>query len=380
MNLTNRRVFLGSAVATLTAMRYAVATGEVQGPAANESDPTNARHPLVVPGYFGTRPGIQLGTQMGHTPSEDEMRFARQLGVEWVMTSLPPEQHSLQDYQALIDRFAAHGLKIYRLANNSCHNMEEVTLNLPGRDAKIDEYLAYIRLLGKAGIHYSTYAHMGNGIWSSEREETRGGASARALRLNTAVGHWAGKRWHQPLSHDRRYTEKELWDNYIYFIRKVVPVAEKAGVYIGIHPDDPPVHDLGGIPRCIFGNFAGYKRALEIADSPNIGVCLCVGSWIEGGVGTGKNVLDAIRFFAAQKKLFKIHFRNVSAPLPEGFVETFPDDGYVDMSQVMRTLHESGYTGAVISDHLPNMVGGRRSAEAFALGYMRGLIQAVSGS
>jgi hypothetical protein len=84
MNLTNRRVFLGSAVATLTAMRYAVATGEVQGPAANESDPTNARHPLVVPGYFGTRPGIQLGTQMGHTASEDEMRFARQLGVEWV--------------------------------------------------------------------------------------------------------------------------------------------------------------------------------------------------------------------------------------------------------------------------------------------------------
>ena len=79
-----------------------------------------------------------------------------------------------------------------------------------------------------------------------------------------------------------------------------------------------------------------------------------------------------------QKKLFKVHFRNVSAPLPEGFVETFPDDGYVDLSSVMRALHESSYTGAVISDHLPNMVGGRRSAEAFALGYMRGLIQAVS--
>ena len=91
-------------------------------------------------------------------------------------------------------------------------------------------------------------------------------------------------------------------------------------------------------------------------------------------------MLDAIRHFAAQKKLFKIHFRNVSAPLPQGFVETFPDDGYVDMSRVMRTLHESGYTGAVISDHLPRMVGGRRSSEAFALGYMRGLIQAVSGS
>jgi len=160
----------------------------------------------------------------------------------------------------------------------------------------------------------------------------------------------------------------------------VVPVAEAAGVFIGIHPDDPPVYDLGGVPRCIFGNFAGYTRALEIANSPNVGVCLCVGSWIEGGEATGKHVVDAIRHFASQKKLFKIHFRNVSAPLPQGFVETFPDDGYVDMSRVMRALHDSGYTGAVISDHLPNMVGGRRSAEAFALGYMRGLIQSAASA
>jgi mannonate dehydratase len=332
-----------------------------------------------VPGYFGSRPGIQLGTQLPASASDDDMQYSRQLGVEWVMTGLPP-QSTLEDYQALIDRFAKQGLKIYRLANDGCHNMEQVTLNLPGRDDKINEYLDYIRLLGKVGIHYATYAHMGNGIWSSERETTRGGATARALRLSTGKGHWAGKTWQQPLSHGRRYTEEELWDNYTYFIRKVVPVAEEAGVYIGIHPDDPPVYDLGGVPRCMFGNFAGYVRALEIANSPNIGVCFCVGSWIEGGERTGKHVVDAIRHFAADKKLFKVHFRNVSAPLPEGFVETFPDDGYVDMSRVMRALHESGYTGAVISDHLPNMVGGRRSAEAFALGYMRGLIQMAAGA
>ena len=94
----------------------------------------------------------------------------------------------------------------------------------------------------------------------------------------------------------------------------------------------------------------------------------------------GKNAVDAIRHFATQKKLFKVHFRNVSAPLPEGFVETFLDDGYVDMSQVMRALHESGFNGAVISDHVPHMVGGHRSSEAFALGYIRGLIQTVSST
>jgi mannonate dehydratase len=349
--------------------------------AAQEEVPAGKGHALVIPGYFGSKPGVQIGTQMSANSTPEDMQWVRQLGVEWVMTSLPARESNLESYQALIKRFADGGLKIYRLANDSCHNMEEVTLNLPGRDKKIEEYLAYIRLMGKVGIHYSTYAHMGNGIWSSpQREQTRGGADARALRMNTAVGRWAGKTWQNPLSHGRRYTEDELWDNYTYFIKKVVPVAEEAGVYIGIHPDDPTGFEMGGVPRCIFGNFAGYVRALEIANSPNIGICLCVGSWIEGGERTGKHVTEAIKHFAGQKKLFKIHFRNVTAPLPEGFVETFPDDGYVDMSKVMRALVESNYTGAVISDHLPNMIGGRRSSEAFAVGYMRGLIQAAEGT
>jgi mannonate dehydratase len=372
LTFPNRRHFLASAAAALAATPLARA----QQPAAK----TEKGYSTAIPGYFATRPGIQLGTQMSANATEEDMQYTRQLGVEWVMTSLRANESSLESYQALIRRFAAGGLKIYRLANDSCHNMEEVTLNLPGRDKKIEEYLAYIRLLGKVGIHYSTYAHMGNGIWSSpQRELTRGGADARALRMTTAVGRWAGKTWQNPLSHGRKYTEDELWDNYTYFIKQVVPVAEEAGVYIGIHPDDPTGFEMGGIPRCIFGNFAGYVRALKIANSPNIGVCLCVGSWIEGGERTGKHVTEAIRHFAGQKKLFKIHFRNVTAPLPEGFVETFPDDGYVDMSKVMQALHDSGYTGAVISDHLPNMVGGRRSAEAFALGYMRGLIQSAAG-
>jgi mannonate dehydratase len=340
---------------------------------------TTKGYPLVIPGYFGSRPGIQIGTQLSPNAGDEDLQFVRQLGVEWVMTSLPADEHTLENYRSLLRRFADHGLKIYRLANHSCHNMEEVTLNLPGRDKKIEEYLGYIRLLGDAGIHYATYAHMGNGIWSSAGELTRGGARARALRLEKGpVGHWGGKRWRGPLSHDRRYTEEEIWDNYTYFIRKVVPVAEQAGVYIGIHPDDPPVYDLGGIPRCVFGNFAGYERALEIADSPNIGMCLCVGCWLEGGERMGKNVLETIRHFAGKTKLFKVHFRNVTAPLPGGFVETFLDDGYFNMALVMRALHESGFNGAVISDHVPSMVGGRRSAEAFSVGYIRALIQAVS--
>ncbi|NLF00451.1 MAG: D-mannonate dehydratase, partial [Anaerolineales bacterium] len=222
-------------------------------------------------------------------------------------------------------------------------------------------------------------AHMGNGIWSSAPEVIRGGAVARAFRLDhPKAGHWIGAEWHEPLSHGRVYSEDELWENYAYFIRRVVPVAEEANIFIGIHPDDPPVYPMGGIPRCIFGTFEGYQRALEIGNSPNIGVCLCVGCWLEGGDGMGADVIEAIRFFGGQRKLFKVHLRNVTAPMPDGFAETYLDNGYMDMLKVVEALHEVSFDGAIMSDHRPRMVGGDRAAEAYSIGYMRALIHATS--
>ncbi len=339
-------------------------------------------YPLsLIPGYFGSKPGIQAATQMSPMASDEDIQFVKQLGIEWVMTGLAPGQApSAESYQAIRQRFENYGLKVYRLANHSCHNMPQVTLNLPGRDAKIEEYLQYIRDLGAAGIRYSTYAHMGNGIWSSGRERIRGGAEARAFHVEDPAkrGHWIREEFAGPLTHGREYTEDEIWDNYIYFIEKVVPVAEEANVFIGIHPDDPPVYPFGGIPRCIFGSFEGYKRALEIADSPNIGMCLCVGCWLEGGEAMGATPEDTIRYFGGLKKLFKVHFRNVTAPMPEGFAETYMDAGYYDMYGVMRALREVDFDGAVISDHLPAMVGGRHAAEAYGVAYIKALIRSVN--
>ena len=93
-------------------------------------------------------------------------------------------------------------------------NIEEIVLNLRGHDEKIAWLKQYIRDTGKAGIGYITYAHMANGIWSSEPEKIRGGASARAFKLETAKGFWNGKTYEGPLSHGRKYSKEELWDNY----------------------------------------------------------------------------------------------------------------------------------------------------------------------
>jgi mannonate dehydratase len=323
-------------------------------------------------------PGIKVSLQISTDVTDDDLQFAQQLGVSYVNIPTGGRRSTLETYIRLKKKVEAAGLKVWNIGNSNVHNMEEVTLNLPGRDKKIEEYKTFLRNLAKAGIFYTTYAHMGNGIWSSARETTRGGASARAFDMDKKpIGRWSGKEFKGPLTHGRKFSPEELWENYTYFIRQVVPLAEELGMRIGIHPDDPPVPELGGVPRCIFGNFDGYTRALEIASSPNIGVCLCAGTWMEGGKQMGKDVFEAARAFAKMDKLWKIHFRNVSAPIPR-FVETFVDNGYTDMLKLMKTLYEVGFRGAVIADHVPAMVGDKRTGWAYSIGYIKALLAAVA--
>ena len=130
---------------------------------------------------------------------------------------------------------------------------------------------------------------------------------------------------------------------------------------LGTPPGDKPV----AVPR-------RADRDGEIANSPNIGVCLCAGTWLEGGTLMGKTVPEAIKYFGERKKLFKIHFRNVESPLPH-FVETFVDSGYMDMYKVMHALRQVNFDGVVIGDHFPDMVGGQRASVAYTFGYMKSL-------
>ena len=274
------------------------------------------------------QPGIKLCAQASAKPTDDDLLFLRQLGAGYVSVGSTPDLRTAEGFLHIKKRYADAGITVWNIGNTSVHNMPGVTLNLPGRDAKIEEYKQYLRNLGKAGIYYTTYAHMGHGIWSSGRASIRG-ASGREFDLASPdkQGNWDGAIFKEPLSHGREFTKEEIWADYTYFIKQVAPVAEEVGVRIGIHPDDPPVPMLAGVPRCIFGSFDGYRRAMEIANSPNVGICLCCGTWLEGGRQlTGKDPEEMIRYFGA-KKIWKIHFRNVSAPLPH-FVETFMDNGY----------------------------------------------------
>jgi mannonate dehydratase len=321
-------------------------------------------------------PYMKIAYQASPEPTPDQISFIQQMGIDHVVLWTGADKASYEYYNSRRELYKEAGITVYGFGNNNVHNQDKITLGLPGRDEKIEEYLNHLRNLSKAGIPYTTYAHMANGIWSGERELIRGGASSRGFNLaNATRGSWNGVNYEMPLSHGRKYSDDELWVNYEYFIKQAAALATELKVKIGIHPDDPPGVELAGIPRCIFGNFDGYKRALEIADSPYVGMCLCVGCWLEGGALMGKDVIETIKYFGAQKKIFKVHFRNVSQPLPH-FTETFLDDGYADMYQILKALKSVDFDGVMIIDHVPRMVY-PNTGNAYLVGYMQALIERV---
>src|SRR5262245_2852290 len=144
-------------------------------------------------------PGIKISVQMPSDPSDDDLQFVNQLGCRYVNIPTSGDRATYENFVRLKNKVESAGLKVWNIGNSDVHNMQEVTLNLPGRDQKIEDYKNFLRNLGRAGLRYTTYAHMGNGIWSSPgRDFARGGAPARLFDLKTATGHWADKEFKGP--------------------------------------------------------------------------------------------------------------------------------------------------------------------------------------
>src|SRR5262245_39994134 len=130
------------------------------------------------------KPGIKLCAQFPADPSDEQLLFLKQIGAEYVSVGSTRSLRTAEGFLRINQRYAHAGSTVWNSGTTDLRNMPEGTLNLPGRDQKIDQYRQYLRNLGKAGIRYTTYAHMGNGIWSSGRTEVRG-ASAREFDLSS---------------------------------------------------------------------------------------------------------------------------------------------------------------------------------------------------
>jgi mannonate dehydratase len=321
--------------------------------------------------------------------THERLTFAQQLGVQGVQLNTPvipgTKRWELDDLLWLRQRCEEYGLRLEAIENTPVHFYDKAMLGLPGLDEQIEHYQATIRNLGAAGIPVLGYHWVPNRVWRTSLTRGRGGALVSAFDKDLAdAGHplvW-GIRDH-PLAQRRTFSAEEMWENYVYFMRAVLPVAEESGVKLALHPDDPPLPELGGIAR-LFYHFDGFKRAMEAVPSPNSGLDFCMGCWSEMGPqlagDADMGVIDAMRYFGQQGKIFYVHFRDVQGCVPS-FQECFLGEGNVDLIAAIRTLKDVGFRGFVLDDHVPHLIDdtewGHRG-RAHAIGYITALIDAVS--
>ncbi|MFN0171707.1 MAG: mannonate dehydratase [Bryobacteraceae bacterium] len=311
--------------------------------------------------------GLRIGNGIGETATYPEMRMQARLGVEYASSGAATLQDASREHLLEVRRrFESAGIRLFNFRVEELHNCVPIVLGTRERDERIEMFKTHLRNCGAAGIRYITYAHNANitipAYYQTGTAYTRGDVPTREFDTKAAA--------RLPLSHGRVYTADELWATFTHFVHEVMPVAEEAGVRIGVHPDDPPLPTLGGIAR-LFTNREAYRRAIRLANSRNFGICLCVGTWAEGGETTGASPIEMIREFGPQGRIFKIHFRNVDRPFPR-FKETLIEDGYVDMYGVMNALRETGFNGVIVPDHSPG------GLWQYTLGYMKALRDRVN--
>ena len=312
---------------------------------------------------------IKLARRLSADTAEADLLFLEQIGLKWARVNFPVNKASLDSMAATQQKFKKYGIRIFSGVHYAYRDVK-VQLGLPGRDQLVDQYREFLKNLGKLGIPCSCYDwHPANTYTTSQVK--RRGYTAREFDLAVFREKIEKRRF------DREYGAEEIWTTYTEFTQAVLPVAEEANVRLALHPDDPPVAKMNGVAK-IFTHYDGYRRAERVAgNSRHWGLTFCVGTWMEGGRNMGKDIFEMIRDFGGRGKIFGVHFRNTSGPLPH-FVETFLDDGHVDMYRVMKALRQVGYNGTIVPDHIPRLEGDdgiRRAGTAYCISYMRALLR-----
>jgi mannonate dehydratase len=239
---------------------------------------------------------------------------------------------------------------------------------LPGRDTEIDAVVELLENMGRLGIATWCYEWMADFNWlrTSTSIRSRGGSLVSGYDHALVID--------APLSPFGELSAEQLWESLEYFLRRIVPVAERTGVRLAMHPDDPPLSPIRGVAR-IMNSVENYQRLLDLVPSAMNGIALCQGNF---GLMTD-DLPETIRYFGAQHKVFFVHFRDVRGSV-DNFEETWHDDGPTDLLECLAAYREIGFEGVLRPDHVPSLVGEANErpgyailGRLFAVGYIRGL-------
>ena len=302
--------------------------------------------------------------------SDETMSFYRAIGVDYLAIYPAPDASDGVDrseYWCRTRELAeTHGLTLW---NTAQHGWDSLTLGLADRDAKIEAWITMLRSLAAAGVPTLGYNFKPVGNFRTPSAIGRGGVRYSTFDYDA----WASNPTHHP---DKVIDADRLFENLVYFLKHVLPVAESLGIRMALHPDDPPIPEVMGGAARIVSSLDQYARIFDAVPSPASGMLFCQGCVAE----MGEHVPDAIRRLSARDKIVYVHFRNIRGT-PRSFQEVFVDEGQVDMVEAMKTYREVGFRGPFMMDHTPTFpqsIAGW-SGHAYANGYIRALIQAVYG-
>ena len=249
---------------------------------------------------------------------------------------------------------------------------EKTKLGLEGRDEEISNFITFMKNLKQhAGVDVICYNWMPVIGWyrTSNDKPARGGALVTAFDFEDVKN--------APLTKYGEVSREKLWKNLEYFLKAVIPEAEKIGMKLAMHPDDPQVDSLKGIGR-IMTTVQNFRLLLQLYPSPSNGITMCQGNFSL----MGADIPTIVEEFGKEKIHF-VHFRNVRGGKFK-FEETFHDEGQIDMYAAMKSYYDIGFRGPIRPDHVPTMAGDVNDFPGYsnvgilyALGYIRGLMEAI---
>jgi mannonate dehydratase len=355
------------------AARVVAAAGLAEVTAAQGAEAAKRKHKIRI--------GVRFNDAWLHSKNDDDLRFFKQIGVDHVDIELTlingyKERgiFTKADLRAFIDRLGAAGLGIER-ANALGPYALNALLNRPEGQKEIDNLKRIGEMLADArvpvfGIQACQAAqHVGGSRAGWSRGQGRGGYGYPSFSVQRAEAEAPRPKY--------KVTRDQLWKGLINIYRQVLRTVEGGKTRIAMHGNDPPLPEHLGSPQIIC-RYADFERLFNEVPSKHNGMTFCVGTRYE----SGEDVFEGIRRFGRQGKLFHVHFRNVRGTLPSrgGYSEVFLDEGDLDMARVLATLVEVGYDGVIDYDHAMHITGDQplpKQYIAFAVGYMRALLQAL---
>lgn len=298
----------------------------------------------------------------------------------WGLAGDPEKLWSLDELVTVRRDAEAAGLRLEAIENFDPAHWHDVLLDGPKRAAHIENVKTIIRRVGEAGIPVFGYNFSLAGVAGRVTGPfARGGAESVGMDGSVDAPIPNGMVWNMVYAPDAPagvvppITPDELWRRLAEFLREVLPVAEKAGVKLAAHPDDPPTPTLRGQPRLVFQPQL-YQRLIDLNPSPSNALEFCIGSLAEMTEG---DLYETVEQYSRQGRIGYVHLRNITGKVPS-YRETFIDDGDVDMVRVLRILKKNGFNGVIIPDHTPQPTCAApwHAGMAHTLGWMRGVLQA----